>query len=153
MKLQLRLSGVLLACLRTEQATGSRSETRPPHCGTMATMTGTVSGSAGLVRPQPQALVYRGPEACPGCPEAVGLLLESSPSKFRVTYAGPDEEVDITADSLRETDVYAQPGGPGTCICGVCPVSIGKLHCNYEHSSSIQCLQHKDLQQRAYWLH
>lgn len=33
---------------------------------------------------QLQALVYRGPAACDGCPEAVAKLLKSSPSKFNV---------------------------------------------------------------------
>ncbi|KAH6877169.1 hypothetical protein B0T10DRAFT_464871 [Thelonectria olida] len=60
----------------------------------------------------PKALVYRGPAACDGCPEAVAQLLESSPWKFKVTYVGPDEDVDVDEDSLKGVDVYAQAGGP-----------------------------------------
>lgn len=62
--------------------------------------------------PRPKALVYRGPAACDGCPEAVGELLESYHPKFRVVYAGPDEDVDFTRDSLKDATVCAFPGGP-----------------------------------------
>ncbi|KAL2869035.1 uncharacterized protein BJX67DRAFT_348648 [Aspergillus lucknowensis] len=60
---------------------------------------------------RPKALVYRGPAACDGCPEAVAALLKSSPSNFDVKFAGPQEEVDITATSLGGVQLYAQPGG------------------------------------------
>lgn len=63
---------------------------------------------------QPRALVYRGPAACKGCAEAVAQLLENSPQKFTVTYVGPNEDTNISSDSLKGVDVYAQPGGPGT---------------------------------------
>ncbi|OAQ61406.1 biotin protein ligase [Pochonia chlamydosporia 170] len=61
---------------------------------------------------QPRALVYRGPAACKGCAEAVAQLLENSPQKFTVTYVGPNEDTNISSDSLKGVDVYAQPGGP-----------------------------------------
>lgn len=61
---------------------------------------------------QPEALIYRGPAACNGCPEAVGHILKTSASKFNVTYVGPDD-TPITADILSTADVFAQPGGGG----------------------------------------
>ncbi|MGW4479655.1 BPL-N domain-containing protein [Rhodococcus triatomae] len=57
------------------------------------------------------ALVYRGPAASPGCPEAVAHLLESAPTPLRAVYVGPDEDADVDADSLAGAVVYAQPGG------------------------------------------
>ncbi|KAH8705807.1 hypothetical protein BGW36DRAFT_435816 [Talaromyces proteolyticus] len=59
----------------------------------------------------PKALIYRGPAACDGCPESVAAILESSSSKFVVKYAGPNEEIDINAESLNEVDLFVQPGG------------------------------------------
>ena len=64
-----------------------------------------VSGDA------PLALVYRGPAACSGCAEAVAALLRSSPAGFRTEYCGPNEQRQISSDSLAEAAVYAQPGG------------------------------------------
>ncbi|EME78709.1 uncharacterized protein MYCFIDRAFT_205145 [Pseudocercospora fijiensis CIRAD86] len=59
-----------------------------------------------------KALVYRGPAACDGCPEAVAQLLKSTPGmKIDVTYVGPDEEVKLNAEALEGVDVYVQPGG------------------------------------------
>lgn len=60
-----------------------------------------------------KALIYRGPAACDGCPESVAALLQSSSLKFEVEYAGPDEDIDIDADSLRDVDLFVQPGGGG----------------------------------------
>ncbi|KID74739.1 uncharacterized protein G6M90_00g109260 [Metarhizium brunneum] len=59
-----------------------------------------------------RALVYRGPAVCQNCPGALAQLLESSPQKVAVTYAGPGEEVKVTAESLRNVDVFAYGGGP-----------------------------------------
>lgn len=64
-----------------------------------------------LSRKQPLALVYRGPAAYPECSEAAAALLKSAPSRFRVVYCGPDEEVPVSAESLSEAMVYVQPGG------------------------------------------
>ncbi|KAM5381878.1 hypothetical protein ACJZ2D_002868 [Fusarium nematophilum] len=50
------------------------------------------------------ALVYRGPAACEGCPEAVAELLESSPWKFNVAFAGPEEDIDVDEHSLKDLD-------------------------------------------------
>lgn len=57
----------------------------------------------------PLALVYRGPAATPGCPEAVSALLRHA--HFRTAYVGPDEDRELSADTLTEAAVYAQPGG------------------------------------------
>jgi glutamine amidotransferase-like uncharacterized protein len=59
----------------------------------------------------PVALVYRGPASTPGCPEAVAALLRSSRWGFDVRYAGPDEDVPVSALALIGAAVYAQPGG------------------------------------------
>ncbi|KAH8705389.1 hypothetical protein BGW36DRAFT_393017 [Talaromyces proteolyticus] len=59
----------------------------------------------------PKALVYRGPAACSGCAESVADLLKSSGSKFVVDFAGPNEKIDITTESLQGIDLFAQPGG------------------------------------------
>ncbi|ODA81370.1 hypothetical protein RJ55_04335 [Drechmeria coniospora] len=61
---------------------------------------------------RPRALVYRGSSTSRGLPEAVAQLLESSPRNFEVRFAGPDEAVDVTAESLSAVELYAQPGGP-----------------------------------------
>ncbi|KAG5986448.1 hypothetical protein E4U54_005413 [Claviceps lovelessii] len=61
---------------------------------------------------QPRALVYRGPAACKGCGEAVAKLLQTSPQNFAVTFVGPNEDSQISADVLSQAAVYAQPGGP-----------------------------------------
>lgn len=59
---------------------------------------------------QPQAVVYLGPNDDPDLSKAVGELLESSPSNFKVDYVGPK---DITPESLSDVAVIAFPGGPG----------------------------------------
>lgn len=59
----------------------------------------------------PLALVYRGPASVPGCPEAVATLLRNSPRGFRTAFVGPNETRKITAATLAEAVVYAQPGG------------------------------------------
>ncbi|MFD2420854.1 BPL-N domain-containing protein [Amycolatopsis pigmentata] len=60
---------------------------------------------------QPLALVYRGPASTSGCPEAVATLLRSTPSRFRVEFCGPHENVRLSRESLAKAVVYAQPGG------------------------------------------
>ncbi|MGP3989343.1 BPL-N domain-containing protein [Streptomyces sp. 3N207] len=72
-----------------------------------------VQAACGHQRPheRPRALVYRGPAACEGCPEAVAALLRTARSRPRVQYCGPGEDVPLTATALAEADVYAQPGG------------------------------------------
>ncbi|GDY33428.1 BPL-N domain-containing protein [Gandjariella thermophila] len=65
----------------------------------------------------PVALVYRGPAAVPGCPEAVAELLGASRWGFGVHFVGPDEDLPLTGDVLAGAAVYAQPGG-GTLAHG-----------------------------------
>jgi Biotin-protein ligase, N terminal len=60
---------------------------------------------------RPLALVYRGPAALPGCPEALAALLQDSPSKFRTVFCGPGEAVPLSATTLELATLYAQPGG------------------------------------------
>ncbi|KAH8180161.1 Bromodomain protein [Sarocladium implicatum] len=55
--------------------------------------------------------VYRGPATCDGCPESAADLVESALEDVKITYVGPDEDVDISKSSLKEFDVYIQPGG------------------------------------------
>jgi glutamine amidotransferase-like uncharacterized protein len=57
------------------------------------------------------ALVYRGPAAVPGCPEAVAALLEASRWRFDVRYIGPAEDLPLRPDAFAGAAVYAQPGG------------------------------------------
>jgi glutamine amidotransferase-like uncharacterized protein len=59
----------------------------------------------------PLGLVYRGRASVPGCPEAVGALLERSAWDFEVRFVGPTEEWDLSADLLSRAALYAQPGG------------------------------------------
>lgn len=39
-------------------------------------------------------------------------MLETSSLHFEITYAGPDEDVQISAETLSGMDVFVQPGGP-----------------------------------------
>ncbi|MEU7305951.1 BPL-N domain-containing protein [Streptomyces sp. NPDC007189] len=57
------------------------------------------------------ALVYRGPASLPGCPEAVANLLASGPWDLDVRYTGPHEPLPLSAASLSQAVLYAQPGG------------------------------------------
>lgn len=58
-----------------------------------------------------KALVYRGPAACRGCPEALADLLRSSRWRFDVDYVGDNEALTTTKDTLATAELYAQPGG------------------------------------------
>jgi glutamine amidotransferase-like uncharacterized protein len=60
---------------------------------------------------RPLALLYRGPAACRGCAEAVAALLESSSTRYRIDYCGPDERLELTASTLAGASLYVQPGG------------------------------------------
>lgn len=83
-----------------------------------ATGVGAVGAAAALGLPhatrrdaRPVALVHRGPATCSGCAESVAYLLETAPAPLRAVYVGPDEEVDVTPESLSGATLYAQPGG------------------------------------------
>lgn len=70
--------------------------------------------AAMLVTPvsaDPLALVYRGPAGCQGCSEAVAAVLETSKYQFRVEYVGPNEPLQLNAETLKHAILYAQPGG------------------------------------------
>lgn len=62
---------------------------------------------------RPKALIYRGPAACEDCPESIASRLKSSASHFEVKFAGPNEDIDITAEALKDVQLYVQPGGGG----------------------------------------
>ncbi|MFB7912044.1 BPL-N domain-containing protein [Kitasatospora sp. NPDC056076] len=66
-------------------------------------------GAAPDPQGRPLALVYRGPAACEGCPEAAHDLLEHD--GFAVRYIGPEEEVRFGPDALSGAALYVQPGG------------------------------------------
>ncbi len=53
----------------------------------------------------PLAIVYRGPAALPGCPEAAANALASSRYRFRVEFT------DSPARNLGRAALYCQPGG------------------------------------------
>lgn len=76
-------------------------------------MTFLVATTGVLAAPPPKALVYRGPAVCEGCPESVADLLKDSPWNFTVSFAGPNEDIDVTEKSLKDVQVFAFPGGPG----------------------------------------
>ncbi|MEP9373740.1 BPL-N domain-containing protein [Mesorhizobium sp. KR1-2] len=59
----------------------------------------------------PLALVYRGPAGCEGCSEAVAAVLETSKYQFKVEYVGPNEPLQLNAETLKHATLYAQPGG------------------------------------------
>jgi hypothetical protein len=63
-----------------------------------------------------RAMIYRGKNSCDQCAESVAELFKCTFPKVNITYAGPDEDVQINADTLSQVDVYAQPGGPGMYI-------------------------------------
>ncbi len=56
-----------------------------------------------------RALVYRGPAASPGCPEAVASVLRDC--GLDVSFTGPKERVKLDDEALASAQVYAQPGG------------------------------------------
>jgi glutamine amidotransferase-like uncharacterized protein len=70
----------------------------------------TILISAFVVRAEDQklALIYKGPGACEGCPEAVGRLLQEM--KIRVRYVSPGEFSETT---FKTSALYVQPGGTG----------------------------------------
>lgn len=59
----------------------------------------------------PLALVYRGRATSPGCADAVTHLLRASEFGFHVAWVGPREEYPLSATSLAQATLYAQPGG------------------------------------------
>ncbi|MEU9074128.1 BPL-N domain-containing protein [Kitasatospora sp. NPDC048538] len=70
---------------------------------------GTDDDPAGDPGGHPLALVYRGPAACDGCPEATRQLLEHD--GYAVHYIGPQEHLHFGPGALDHAALYAQPGG------------------------------------------
>ncbi|WP_179853010.1 BPL-N domain-containing protein [Streptomyces sp. 1331.2] len=69
-------------------------------------------GGDGQAQPadgRPLALVYRGPAACEGCPEAARTMLEHG--GFAVRYVGPRERLRFGPSALAGVALYVQPGG------------------------------------------
>ena len=79
-----------------------------------ATLVASVITTGHYTKIPKSAMIYRGKTACDGCPESIGELLKGVYPDIKVTYAGPDESTEINADTLRNVDVFAQGGGPGT---------------------------------------
>ncbi|WP_188306867.1 BPL-N domain-containing protein [Streptomyces sp. CBMA123] len=75
--------------------------------------TAAAAGRTGQAAPDPDgrplALVYRGPAACQGCPEAAHDMLEQD--GFAVRYIGPEEQDRFGPDALSGVALYVQPGG------------------------------------------
>ncbi|KAH7020861.1 uncharacterized protein B0I36DRAFT_353601 [Microdochium trichocladiopsis] len=67
---------------------------------------------------RPKAIVYRGPASSEGCPEAIANLLgngstsTTTTTTFDVIFAGPNEPLDVTPETLRGAALYAHGGGP-----------------------------------------
>ncbi|MER7754410.1 hypothetical protein [Kitasatospora sp. NPDC097643] len=97
-----RLAALALAALLT--VAGCTSAPTAPDSGPDATAD-TATAPAG----RPLALVYRGPAACDGCPEAARALLERG--GLAVRYIGPHERLHFAAATLAGAAVYVQPGG------------------------------------------
>ena len=68
------------------------------------------NATAQLIR----AMIYRGKNACEECPESIAELFKCTFPEVQITYAGPDEDVQINADTLSQVDAFVQPGGDGT---------------------------------------
>lgn len=68
-------------------------------------------GMSALSEDRPLVLVYRGPDSCEGCSEAVAALLRSAPTGFDTKFCGPEEDLQLSPSTLAEAAVYAQPGG------------------------------------------
>lgn len=55
--------------------------------------------------------VYKGEASCDRCSETVKSAIEKTGIKCQVDFVGPDEEIDITENTLSHYDIYVQPGG------------------------------------------
>ncbi len=100
-----------LGVLGLAAACGSGATSAKQTEATPAERAGPASTPGGNKPDRPLALVYRGPAGCRGCAEAVATLLQSGPSPFRTEYCGPDEARRLSAESLADASLYAQPGG------------------------------------------
>ncbi|MEV7928352.1 MULTISPECIES: BPL-N domain-containing protein [unclassified Kitasatospora] len=78
-------------------------------CGASPVSDGAAGDAVAAADGRPLALVYRGPAACEGCPEAARELLERD--GFAVRYVGPEERLRFGAGVLAGAALYVQPGG------------------------------------------
>ncbi|MFF7941532.1 BPL-N domain-containing protein [Nocardia gamkensis] len=69
------------------------------------------SGAGARTASRRLALIYNGPQGCPGCAPAVADLLREAPHPFEVRYVGPGTEIPLSAAALAEAQLYVQPGG------------------------------------------
>jgi hypothetical protein len=60
----------------------------------------------------PRAMIYRGKSSCEGCPDSVQALLETAYPTINATFAGPDEDIKINAENLRQVDIFVQAWRP-----------------------------------------
>jgi hypothetical protein len=70
------------------------------------------------------AMIYRGPSACEDCPETVGRLLRGMYPNIHVIYAGPHEDTQINATTLKNVQVFAQGGGDGKLLDEPCSAQL-----------------------------
>lgn len=61
--------------------------------------------------PRPLALVYDGPQGCPGCAPAIADVLRQAPQPLEVRFVGPGTGTPLTAAVLADAQLYVQPGG------------------------------------------
>lgn len=55
--------------------------------------------------------LYRGQAGCPGCSEMVYKSLMKTGLPLDITYVGEDEKLRVNEQTLRNFDIYIQPGG------------------------------------------
>ncbi|GIH16848.1 BPL-N domain-containing protein [Rugosimonospora africana] len=70
-----------------------------------------IGGYALTSQDRPLALIYRGPASCSGCSESVAALLENMENGFHTEFCGPNEDLEISPQTLAKAAVYVQPGG------------------------------------------
>lgn len=66
----------------------------------------TLAAFSGFGSENVKVLIYRGPGACEGCPEAISTLLQTQ--GLRIQYVGPGE---LTRENFSSSVMYVQPGG------------------------------------------
>ncbi len=78
----------------------------------VAVLAGLGAGGYALsAEDRPLALVYRGPASCSDCSESVATLLQNTQNGFHTEFCGPNEDRQISPETLTKAVVYAQPGG------------------------------------------
>ena len=98
----MRVGAALLAALLAAAAAASG--------GSTAGLAGAPPAGGHWVQ-RPVALVYRGPAACDGCPEAAANMLARQPQHFVIRYIGPRERLRFSAQTLQGAALFVLPGG------------------------------------------